>query len=123
MEKIKLKAGWTKEKVMAQIKKYNNGTRASTGHTAGSCLYKTPNGNRCAIGCFIPTDHPALNHKGGVRGLLGDYPELRNYMPFEHDDDLHRFQSAHDCSEDAAAEGKPHPVYTSIKRFLDEKVE
>jgi hypothetical protein len=48
MEKHKLINGWTKETVMAQVKKYNNGTKA-TKEWQRVCQYLTDKGNRCAI--------------------------------------------------------------------------
>ena len=90
---------WTRETVMAQIKKYNNGTRAydeSVNQMSGNgCVYETSNGNRCAVGCFIPDGHEALEFIGGASQLLDEYPELLNAMPMELDD-LARLQSEHD---------------------------
>ena len=111
----KLINGWTKAAVMEQIKKYNNGTQArDKKHTV--CKYKTENGNRCAIGCFIPDGHAALNHEGDVLSMLNVFPDLWDKMPFDVDG-IGYFQSAHDkCFND-------NQVYQSIEFFLDKEVE
>lgn len=51
-KKYKIINGWTKKKMKQAILEGNNGTR-STG-ASGACLYRGLNGNKCAVGCFIP---------------------------------------------------------------------
>ena len=42
------------------------------------CVYLDEGtGLRCAIGALIPNDHPALNYRGSVRGVLTAYPDLK----------------------------------------------
>src|SRR5271156_3153544 len=89
----KLANGWTKETVMAQIKKYNNGTKAT--RESGSCTYLAKDGNRCAIGCFIPDGHKALLDDGSAYHIV-DYPELAKLMPFDDRCILQVFQEIHD---------------------------
>jgi hypothetical protein len=116
MEKFKLANGWTKETVMAQIKKYNNGSRSMI---EGYCLYEGPDGNRCAIGCFIPDGHEALNRGyNSAPTIMRCYPELQKLMPFAESCELLEFQSAHD-----ECDGKGMGVYDAIQDFLDTKVE
>ena len=114
MQKLKLINGWTKRKVMNRIKKYNNGKRA-VNYTGDRCVYLAPNGNRCAIGCFIPDSHSALCEKCKVESLIENYPDLTTVMPFEVGG-LVLFQTAHD---DAPTE----QVHREIKIFLDTFVE
>ena len=118
----KLSNGWTKEKVMEQIKKYNNNTRAIRGT---QCQYKDENGNRCAIGCFIPDEHNGLGFQGGVGDLLKNYPDLKLYMPLDDIMGLESFQVAHDESysygQDKTKIGLP--VYPRIVEWLEENVE
>lgn len=92
--------GWNREKVMAQLKKYNNGTRAmkpsssSLGdHTV--CSYKDENDNRCFIGAFIPDNHSALTKEADVFSLLSKYPDLERKMPIDLLS-LGGFQQVHD---------------------------
>jgi hypothetical protein len=121
---FKLINGWTKETVLAQVKKYNNGTKAIREET-GHCAYKTAQGNRCAVGAFIPDGHTAaLNSSASGSGMIENFPELKPFMPFSHEVScdgtgaipLNVFQKAHDGSID-------DNVYESIKHFLDTKVE
>lgn len=119
MNKIKLINGWTKEKVMAQVKKYNNGKRAGryffNGNNYFGCLYEDEYFNRCAVGCFIPSGHIALKVGLGVYALLNTYKDLIDFMPFS-PNDMIQFQTVHDN----CAEGN---VHDAIQKFLDEKVE
>lgn len=115
MRKFKLANGWTKETVMAQIRKYNNGSRSLSEHKHEGCEYLSVDGNRCAIGCFIPDNHPGLNNPDFVSLLISKYPELEDFMPFA-PQELSRFQSIHDN----APEGR---VYEEIEKFLNTEVE
>jgi hypothetical protein len=117
MEKHKLINGWTKETVMAQVKKYNNGTKA-TKEWQRVCQYLTDKGNRCAIGCFIPDGHKALKSEVPASALVNkyNYPELAHLMPFQ-GDSLDAFQRAHDWASSHAS------VWGAIEEFLNDDVE
>lgn len=112
---IRLINGWTKAKVMKQVKKYNDGTRAINGRD-GACAYQTGDGNRCAVGCFIPDNHSALESDLPADKLIERYPDLANVMPFRAYD-LCSFQVAHDFTPNY------YNVYDSIEEFLNTKVE
>ena len=72
--------GFTRESTMAAIKAYNDNTRAYD-NDREECMYETNEGNRCAVGCFIPDDHDGLMYHGGARALLSNYPDLETFMP------------------------------------------
>ena len=57
------------------------------------CSYLTKCGKRCAIGMFIPDDHPGLTYQKGVVSLLQDYPDLKEHMPHVSDVRLGSFHS------------------------------
>lgn len=66
--------GWTKKKMLAVVKK-----RRHVGAAVGSdglCMYRTENGNRCAVGLFIPARHPGLTVSGDAITLLEEYPPI-----------------------------------------------
>jgi ADP-dependent phosphofructokinase/glucokinase len=86
--------GWTKAKMIEQIYKKNNGTKATS---FGRCVYETPDNNHCAVGCFIPEGHAALQSKDTVQYLLERYPDLQSKMPLSGYHML-MFQIAHDDS-------------------------
>jgi hypothetical protein len=91
--KYKLINGWTKNKMKEYIVKYNKNTPAVDNQT---CVYETEDGNRCAIGIFIPDSFKiALKFDSGVKKLLDKYPELNDYMPLEIEG-LKRMQDIHD---------------------------
>jgi hypothetical protein len=119
----KLINGWTKETVMAQVKKYNDGTKSvrpisnkSTSRVI--CLYENKDGNRCAIGCFIPDKHPALKQVLPAYCIAEEYPGLRELMPFDMGV-LNSFQRIHDRA-DQTHNGD---VYGAVQEFLDTRVE
>lgn len=113
--KFQLINGWTKAKVMEQLRKYSNGTRALSG---GLCAYQTAGGNRCFIGAFIPEGHEALGVMMNVVDVLIEYPDLVERMPFTDGPEngygpLVNFQLAHDqCEHDDTLE--------AAQRWLDE---
>lgn len=112
---IKLINGWTKETVMAQVKKYNNGTKAVVGDSRDeSCVYRSKSGNRCFIGCFIPDGHPGLNVIGSAETLLREYKNLKMCMPFA-SPDLLIFQSVHD-------DGPMENTHLNLAEFLEKEV-
>lgn len=91
----KLQNGFTKDMMIEKIVKYNNGQKSSNGH---NCLYSMDNdSNRCAVGCFIPDDHEALNSGSSAYHVIGSY-KLEKYMPLE-SDAMDKFQTFHDLQE------------------------
>lgn len=114
----KLVNGWTKKKVMEQIKKYNNGTKSYDPLT-DSCLYKSEDGNRCAVGCFLPSRNKAMSEGWtlGAHDLLEEMPHLKKLMPFE-GKALSHFQGIHDMAN-VTHDGD---VYRAMRDFLKNKV-
>lgn len=85
--------GWTKEKMKAQIRLKNNGTRSSEG---SRCVYRTKDGSACAVGCFIPDGHEALDTIWPASTLVRTYPSLASLVPLTSLDGLNSLQCAHD---------------------------
>lgn len=49
-------------------------------HTHGAfrlCVYLTPHCLKCAVGIFIPDEHPAQHYVGGVLSLAETFPDLK----------------------------------------------
>jgi hypothetical protein len=116
---FKLANGWTKKKVLAQVKKFNNGTQAMNMGIScfrKTCVYKNEDGNRCFIGAFIPSRNSALEAEGPVSDLLEMYPELRSKLPFDDVKALSAFQNVHDECEEGS-------TYLALQRFLANEVE
>jgi hypothetical protein len=66
----------------------------------GRCLYRSPEGLKCAIGCLIPDEVYQRSMEGhGVSRLLGNYDSLKFLWPF--DAILNALQITHDktCGE------------------------
>lgn len=87
--------GWTKKRILEVIKARPFDKPAVD--AIGYCVYLTPNGNKCAVGLFIPDDHRA--QKAAINATTGDlisiYSALYSYMPLE-SEAMQRFQEAHD---------------------------
>lgn len=116
-----LKQGWTKERVRDLIRQHNDGTKAGKPSNAArsgfACSYQASDGNRCFIGAFIPDNHlGALAHGGDVSDLLTVYDDLYDFLPFDSEDDLAAFQSAHDNAE------KTHggDTHAALEAFLNQ---
>lgn len=61
-----------------------------------SCMYRAPDGRRCAIGCLIPDEMYNPDFEGeGIDGLPW---ALREYLGgVDNDDILQELQNVHDC--------------------------
>ena len=71
--------GWTKNKILKVLKarRYN----AAAVNEEGTCAYTTSNGNRCAVGMFIPKGHKGSSVAGNVTDLLEAHPDLKDRLP------------------------------------------
>lgn len=93
--KYKTINGWTKESMKAAIAKGNKGKRAYDEEYG--CLYLTEDGNKCAIGCFIPDGHKAQRDSVTASLLTLKFPDLDRTMPIE-GEGLSRLQLIHDSA-------------------------
>lgn len=124
-QKYKLKHNWTKKQVMAQVKAYNNGKRAVEIEEIypdvweSIPVYRTRDGNRDPIGCFVMAGHPGLNYNGSCDALLEACPDLMKFMPFESVEALVRMQEHHDLA-DSIFKGS---VWDAMEQFLKLEVE
>lgn len=88
--------GWTKKKILKVIeaRRYNVAATKLVGSKT-LCAYLTPNGNKCAVGLFIPTGHIAQKATSAVQSILNENKDLQKLMPFELKV-LKEFQYVHD---------------------------
>jgi len=117
--KIPLINGYTKETMKRLIRKYNMDKRSVH---KGSCLYQSPDGNRCAVGCFIPDHHPALKSISGVDGMLKEYPDMGDCMPLPIMW-LEMFQELHDMYDPNHKRFKGKGLLDVLCDWIDENVE
>ncbi len=87
--------GWTKARMTAQIRLRNDGTKSVD--TRGRCVYQSPTGNACAVGCFIPRGQYWGGFDDGDMGVREVFlwQEMRLAMPLAVEG-LTRMQSVHD---------------------------
>lgn len=116
--KYKCINGWTKERMIEAIQ-----TRMldhpSYNTIPNFCVYKALDGNRCAIGVFIPDGHSGEYCNLSVSGLLQSYPDLTDLMPLP-TYALITMQSVHDSVDRNLGKLDPRPV---IINWINENVE
>jgi len=115
--------GWTVAATKQAIMDGNKGKRAhiyeaaDTPGKGGGCLYLTPDGNKCAVGCFIPDGHEGQSLRGSVHMLLASHRDLEDSMPL-HRDALAELQEIHDEGYDRNSDD-PRPA---LLRWIDANV-
>lgn len=78
------------------IDKINSDFKGKCTDERDTCTYLNTEGKKCAIGLFIPDGHSGQHYQGTVSGLLREYPDLRQYMPFSDERTNCMFQDIHD---------------------------
>lgn len=84
--------GWTKADMLKVIEARPSTKPASDGEF---CAYLAPDGSKCAVGLFLPDGHPGQQHRGALRSLLENYPELQDALPLA-SDYMRILQNSHD---------------------------
>lgn len=74
--------GWTKEKILNVIRARKQ-KKAAYDKNTSQCKYLTKDGNKCAVGLFIPDGHQAQNYVCDVINLITSFPTLIKNMPLE----------------------------------------
>ena len=99
--------GWTKQRMKEAIRAGNNGEQSWQDDKG--CLYRTSDGNKCAVGCFIPdelytlemddmnADGNSLLQGSGAYKIVNQF-DLLKYMPINVSG-LEKMQGAHDCAD------------------------
>lgn len=76
-----LQNGWTKKQMKKAILQGNMNTKSLA---YGYCAYNAPDGNRCAVGCFIPDDIYFKDMEGqNIELLAHSYPGINSYLPID----------------------------------------
>lgn len=96
----KLAPGWTRERMIQTIQNGNTGRKSLSEFSKegmAECAYRGVDGNRCAIGCFIPDwAYSPKMESMTVGQLLDVVPELWEHMPLVSMDGLQGMQFVHD---------------------------
>lgn len=114
--------GWTKEK-MSEVIKARPFERACV--VDGSCLYLNDQGNKCAVGLFIPDGHYAQSYEGDYNNLKNKYPDLKEKMPLE---DMMELQRVHDSYNDVNTlvtpwYGENYTAKSAMIKWVEENVD
>lgn len=116
------KKGWTRQKVMNVIRQRNKGERSVYDERYDECGYRSPDGNACLVGCFIPDDKYESDMEGkNAREVINRYG-LHDFMPMR-EVIMSRLQTYHDydikmhmvlSGEDAKGEA----FFNAIENYL-----
>lgn len=87
--------GFTKAKILEVLKARPLEGPAIRDEYSYTCAYKGKDGNRCAVGMFIPDGHDGESYEGSVGSLLERYPDLMPLMPLQYEG-LKGIQLVHD---------------------------
>lgn len=68
------------DKVVKHLLTQNRKAQADTMMGRTMCMYLTPDGNKCAIGCLIPDGHPGQSQEGTVHDLFKAHPDLAEML-------------------------------------------
>lgn len=105
--------GWTKDR-MLEVVTNRPFEEAAYCDKREECYYIMPNGNRCAVGLFIPNDHPALKESMGVVAVCGKYRGLLEILPLELSG-MQDFQLAHDLNKENAKTKMIEWIQTNVE--------
>lgn len=111
------KKGWNLDKVMEVIRKENIGKRSVVGKDSWNteCMYRTDDGNKCLVGCFIPDDKydPDMEYTN-FTGIIG-YHGIEKSMPMI-DNEMIDLQRFHDNTIPDYLTGEP--FFEAIEQYL-----
>lgn len=111
--------GFTKARIIETIQTRIKGKPAyneKSGVQFPTCLYCTVDGNHCAVGAFIPDEHPASDEVMSVGGLLDKHPDLEKILPLKLFE-LEALQGIHDkYARRATVTGAPNPLFNQDPR-------
>lgn len=93
--------GWTKSKMLKVVKARRYNCR-STEHDI--CAYLSSNGNKCALGLFIPNRHLGLQTSGNYHDLIRKCPDLLDKMPLTKSGMI-KLQIVHDLCDESPYKG------------------
>lgn len=106
--------GWTKTTMIAHILKNFKGKSISD--DGDLCLYRGPNGRKCAVGLFIPDDlyQDAMDYDLGdtYNDIVKIEPKISSHMPLEKKA-MTSLQTIHDTAH------KTSKVDKSLDNMLD----
>lgn len=88
--------GWTKARIIEAIQTKMLDHPSTYGN---SCEYLAEDGNRCAVGVFIPDKHKGQTYFGFVHDLLQTFPDLKEVVPLDLAA-LQTLQTIHDMAAD-----------------------
>ena len=70
----------TFDKVVKHLLAQNRKAQAVFLQVRVTCMYLTPSGDKCAIGCLIPDGHPGQRQEGTVHDLFKAHPDLAEML-------------------------------------------
>jgi hypothetical protein len=122
-----MKLGLTNQEVFDKVAEYllNQKERSVRQSTyAEVCLYRGPNGNKCAIGFLIPDELATADLDGNadsdVSGIMRDFPQIKEFFEGVDEELLSGLQHTHDHT--AMRSRRQKLAYVAEKHGLDKSV-
>lgn len=113
MSSIHLKDGWNKQKLIDYVRANFKGKSVRD----GACLYRGPEGKKCAIGLFIPDSEVSLLSSIEYSTVASVWAKINKFLPFTSKYLALEFQRAHDCLlEHASVETQTNELINWIER-------
>lgn len=88
--------GWTKESLIAHVKKNFKGRSTDS---RGNCKYRGPDGRKCAVGVFIPDSIYDTDMEGRSMVAIQDVFPLKSVIPISNEG-MMQLQLQHDDAYD-----------------------
>lgn len=87
--------GYTKNTIIEMLSKRTGKGKAVD--KWGECQYLAPDGNKCAVGVFLPEGHEGQRIRGDIYTLIHIYPDVEQHMPLEKGA-MQMLQATHDTA-------------------------
>ena len=106
-----------RQEVFNTVKEHllRQGTRSIWHYSSSTCLYRGPEGRKCAIGCLIPDEYYQPSMEGiAIDSFRGEFDYVLSYLGVNCDDDiefLQDLQNVHDSYH-------PDDWATALERFV-----
>lgn len=105
--------GWTKETILKHVEENWLGRSADN---EDRCLYRGPNGTKCAIGLFIPDKlYNSAMENTSINKLYANNEGIKSFMPLEKEA-MSLLQTIHDDAKSSQA------AFDGIIGFIQRKV-
>lgn len=114
--KYQTQNGWTKESMLAHVKAEFKGKSSTGVGMLETCLYRGPEGRKCAVGMFIPdSEYSASMETISAEGLIERHSYIAKSFPLN-TRRMDMLQAVHDGSH-------PDSTLQNMLQWIEDNVE